>query len=74
MLKSGFIGLKTQMELAGLQNVTFGGSDLMFNMDMVSPNIFSRNFNLNFDYDFSGRDIFAVQLPNSISTSSQINS
>ena len=72
MLKSGFIGLKTQMELAGFQNVTFGGSDLMFNSEMIPDNIYSRNFNLNFSYDFGGRDIFSIQLPTSISNNPQM--
>lgn len=73
LLKSGFIGLKTQMELAGFQNVTFGGSDLMFSQEFVPQNVFSRNFNLNFSYDFGGRDIFAVELPTSLSLSPQIS-
>jgi len=73
MLKSGFIGLKTQMELAGFQNVTFGGSDLMFSQEFMPQNVYSRNFNLNFNYDFGGRDIFAIKLPTSVSVTSQMN-
>lgn len=68
LLKSGFIGLKTQMELDGFQNVTFGGSDMMFNSELMPANIYSRNFNLNFGYDFSGRDIFALGTVNSLTT------
>jgi len=74
LLKSGFIGLKTQMELDGFQNVTFGGSDMMFNSDLMPQNIYSRNFNLNFGYDFSGRDIFALGSVNSITTVPSVNS
>lgn len=74
LLKSGFIGLKTQMELDGFQNVTFGGSDLMFNSELMPTNIYSRNFNLNFAYDFSGRDIFALGSVNSITTIPKVNS
>lgn len=73
LLKSGFIGLKTQMELDGFQNVTFGGSDIMFNSDLMPQNIYSRNFNLNFGYDFSGRDIFALGSVNNITTNPTIN-
>lgn len=72
LLKSGFIGLKTQMELDGFQNVTFGGSDMMFNSELMPANIYSRNFNLNFGYDFSGRDIFALGSVNTITTNSTL--
>lgn len=58
MLKSAFIGIKTQLELDGLQNVVYGGSDLMFNSEFVPSNVYSRNFNVSFAYDFNGRDIF----------------
>lgn len=68
MMKSGFLGLKTQLELLGLQNVVFGGNDLTLSQDMV-PDLYTRSFNLSFSYDFGGRDIFTVKIPQSISIS-----
>lgn len=63
LLKSCFIGIKTQLELSGFQNVQYGGSDLILNMDFVPPGMFTRNFNVNFNYDFCGRDVFETELP-----------
>ena len=57
-LKSIFLSIKTHLELSNLQNVTFSGSDMNFNEDLMPANIFHRNFNVSFSYDFSSIDLF----------------
>lgn len=57
-LKSIFLSIKTHLELSNLQNVTFSGSDMNFNEDLMPANIFHRNFNISFTYDFSSIDLF----------------
>jgi len=47
------------LELLGLHNVRFGGNDLEFMDDMVPPNIFHRNFNVSFEYEFYAISAFA---------------
>lgn len=56
-LKGIFTSIKNQLEMKDLQNVTFGGSDLNFSEELVPPNIFHRNFNLQFTYDYVSVDI-----------------
>lgn len=58
-MKGVFLSIKTQMELQGLQNTVFGGSDMTFDESLVPVNIFHRNFNLSFTYDYSSIDFFS---------------
>jgi hypothetical protein len=56
-LKSTALSFHVQFELRDFKNVKVGGNDLQFNDDMVPPNIFHRNFNLSFSYDYAAIDI-----------------
>lgn len=58
-LKGAFLSFKSQLELRGLQNATFGGQDIQFDEGLVPTHVFHRNFNLSFTYDFSVPDIFS---------------
>lgn len=56
-LKAMSLSMTYQFELRGFKNVVFGGSDLNISEDLVPPNIFHRNFNVSFTYDFSSPDV-----------------
>ena len=56
-LKSCSLSFHQQFELRDFKNIKVGGNDLNFNDDLVPPNIFHRNFNLSFSYDYAGIDI-----------------
>mgnify|MGYP001239130242 CR=1 FL=1 len=71
-LKSITLSLNGQLELRGLQNCMFGGSDLNIDESLVPSNIFHRNFNLSFTYDYSVPDILGSQTINSLDASGSL--
>lgn len=56
-LKYMFVSIYPHMELSGFRNLMFGGSDLNFDDSLIPNNAFHRNFNMNFEYEYSARDI-----------------
>jgi len=66
-LKSCSLTFHAQFELRDFKNVKVGGNDLNFNDDLVPPNIFHRNFNLSFSYDYAGIDIIGNKYGNTFS-------
>lgn len=68
-LKSTSLTFSPQFALRNFQNLKIGGNDLQFNDDLVPPNVFHRNFNLSFTYDYSGIALFG----NNIATGLIIN-
>ena len=57
-LKSTSLTFSSQFALRNMQNVRIGGNDLQFNDELVPPNVFHRNFNLSFTYDYFGINLF----------------
>lgn len=70
-LKSMLFALRYDMELNGFQNVTLTGNDMMFNQEFL-PNTFSRNFNINFTYDFTVKGLYYHKIIESLSANGDI--
>lgn len=57
-LKSTSLTFSSQFALRNMQNVKIGGNDLQFNDELVPPNVYHRNFNLSFTYDYFALNLF----------------
>ena len=65
-LKYMFTSIYYHFELAGFRNVQFGGSDLLFDENLMPRNAFHRNFNLQFEYEYSAKDIARTKIATGI--------
>lgn len=58
LLKAAGLGFKSQFELKGFMNTKIGGNDLQLADDLMPTNIFHRNFNISFEYNYTSIDPF----------------
>lgn len=65
-LKYMFLSLKIELELLGFKNLMFGGGDVVFSQEYLAQGVYSRNFNLQFSYDFSSRELISTKYGGSI--------
>lgn len=72
-LKALFLVFQPNLENDGFQNLKFGGTDLQLNQDFVPPNIFFRNFTLNFTFDYSVKSLYQNKTIKKIFINSAIN-
>jgi hypothetical protein len=66
-LKSMIFAMRFHFESKGFQNVKINGGDILFN-EQFMPNIYTRNLNISFSYEFGIRNLF----PNNIAASFKI--